>query len=140
MGRSTVAAGTLPQSFAITDDGSATLSIPLTVVPGRAGVEPELSLDYPEEWPMVADSTGPADPTLLQAEVGTAIDDDQEGRTDILLHDVSDTRETWQVLPARQGGTFEVQDTQIPRPFPRGQSSVTVTGEAEVFASRFDGT
>ena len=46
VGTSTVAAGTLPQSFAITDDGSAALSIPLTVVPGRAGVEPELSLDY----------------------------------------------------------------------------------------------
>ncbi|MEO7328479.1 MAG: SpvB/TcaC N-terminal domain-containing protein [Minicystis sp.] len=45
-GAPTVAAGTIPQTFSVSNGGSATLVLPLTVVPGRAGVEPSLSLTY----------------------------------------------------------------------------------------------
>ncbi|HSN96714.1 MAG TPA: SpvB/TcaC N-terminal domain-containing protein, partial [Candidatus Nanopelagicales bacterium] len=43
---SSVPAGTLPGSFAVTTGGEATYSIPLPVLPGRAGIEPSLSLTY----------------------------------------------------------------------------------------------
>ena len=72
---------------------------------------------------MVANPSVPADPTHLQPEVGTALDYDQDGRTDILLHDVYDTRHNWQVLLARHGGTFEILDTGIARPFPLGHNA-----------------
>lgn len=45
-GAPTVPAGTIPQSFSVSSGGSATLALPLTAVPGRAGVEPDLSLTY----------------------------------------------------------------------------------------------
>src|SRR5262249_11543060 len=48
----------------------------------------------------------------------TAIDYDQDGRMDILLHDVYGSRDTWQVLLAQPDSTFQVQDTGIARPFP----------------------
>ncbi|HSN97431.1 MAG TPA: SpvB/TcaC N-terminal domain-containing protein, partial [Candidatus Nanopelagicales bacterium] len=41
-----VAAGTLPGSFAVTTGGEATYSIPLPILPGRAGIEPSLSIIY----------------------------------------------------------------------------------------------
>ncbi|HSN98095.1 MAG TPA: FG-GAP-like repeat-containing protein, partial [Candidatus Nanopelagicales bacterium] len=41
-----VAAGTLPGSFAVTSGGEATYSMPLPVLPGRAGIEPSLSITY----------------------------------------------------------------------------------------------
>ncbi len=83
---------------------------------------PPPKLGFSEEWPMVANPSVPADPTHLQPEVGTALDYDQDGRTDILLHDVYDTRHNWQVLLARKGGTFEILDTGIARPFPLGHN------------------
>ncbi|KYF61036.1 type IV secretion protein Rhs [Sorangium cellulosum] len=71
-----------------------------------------------EDWPVVADAHGPADPTLLQPELGTAIDHDQDGRMDVLLHDVHGATDTWHVLLARPDRSFEVHDTGIRRPFP----------------------
>src|SRR5262245_7610273 len=35
-----------PGSFAVTHDGAATYSIPIWVSPGRAGVQPNLSINY----------------------------------------------------------------------------------------------
>src|SRR5690348_1737349 len=40
----TVPAGTLPGTFSVTSSGEATYVMPLVTVPGRAGVEPQLSL------------------------------------------------------------------------------------------------
>ncbi|MFO0755161.1 MAG: FG-GAP-like repeat-containing protein [Byssovorax sp.] len=45
----TVSAGTIPHSFSITPTGGASLVMPLTAVPGRAGVEPDLALTYNSE-------------------------------------------------------------------------------------------
>src|SRR6185503_1363170 len=42
----TVPAGTLPGTFSITSSGNATYVMPLVTVPGRAGMEPQLSLVY----------------------------------------------------------------------------------------------
>jgi hypothetical protein len=36
------------------------------------------TLAFSEEWPLVADPSGPADPGLIQPELGTSIDYDQE--------------------------------------------------------------
>jgi RHS repeat-associated protein len=50
----TAAAGALPGSFAVSRSGEATYTIPLVVPPGRAGVEPSLSITYSsaagEDW------------------------------------------------------------------------------------------
>ena len=45
-GPTTVPAGTIPGSFSVTSSGEATYTMPLTTVPGRAGVEPKLALTY----------------------------------------------------------------------------------------------
>jgi hypothetical protein len=42
----TAPAGTIPGSFSVTSTGEATYVLPLASVPGRAGVEPRLSLAY----------------------------------------------------------------------------------------------
>jgi hypothetical protein len=42
---------------------------------------PTLALS--EQWPMLANPTGPADPTMIQPELGTAIDYDLDGRAEI---------------------------------------------------------
>jgi RHS repeat-associated protein len=42
----TAAAGTLPGSFAVSRSGEATYSIPLTVIPGRAAMQPSLAVTY----------------------------------------------------------------------------------------------
>ncbi len=100
------------------------------------------TLGFSEEWPMVANPSVPADPAHLQPEVGTALDYDQDGRTDILLHDVYDTRHNWQVLLARKGGTFEILDTGIARPFPLGHNArpPTLTSEgASMHLADLDG-
>ncbi|WP_437668820.1 RHS repeat-associated core domain-containing protein [Sorangium sp. So ce131] len=76
------------------------------------------TLAFSEEWPAVVDPLGPADPSTLQPELGTAVDYDQDGRTDILLHDVYGTSDTLLVLLSRPDRTFEVHDTGIRRPFP----------------------
>src|ERR1700678_1051196 len=45
-GPTTAPAGTIPGSFSVTSSGEATYTMPLITVPGRAGVEPKLSLNY----------------------------------------------------------------------------------------------
>ncbi|HRI64847.1 MAG TPA: SpvB/TcaC N-terminal domain-containing protein, partial [Polyangium sp.] len=42
----TIVPGTLPASFAVTDSGNASLTMPLVVPPGRAGMEPSLAITY----------------------------------------------------------------------------------------------
>ncbi|WP_437727730.1 RHS repeat-associated core domain-containing protein [Sorangium sp. So ce861] len=73
-----------------------------------------------EDWVVIADPHGSSDPELLQPELGTALDYNQDGRTDVFLHDVHDTGNTWLVLLTRPDRTFEVHDTGIRRPFPLG--------------------
>jgi hypothetical protein len=53
------------------------------------------ALGLSEDWPMVANPTGPADPTLIQPELGTAIDYNQDGLTDVFLHDVWGVSPNW---------------------------------------------
>ncbi|WP_420878114.1 RHS repeat-associated core domain-containing protein [Sorangium cellulosum] len=77
-------------------------------------------LAFLEEWPTVADPVGPSDPALLQPELGTVLDYDDDGRMDVLLHDVYDTEVTWHVLLSRPDWTFALHDTGIRRPFPLG--------------------
>ncbi|WP_437674124.1 FG-GAP-like repeat-containing protein [Sorangium sp. So ce131] len=129
-----------PMLFDIDGDGRDDLVVPDTIAglstPGNpvtswivaqsrgpTGAEAELApatLALFEDWPVVADPVGSADPTLIRPELGTAIDYDQDGRMDVLLHDVHDTSTTWRVLMARPDRTFEVHDTGIRRPFPLG--------------------
>ncbi|XXX72068.1 RHS repeat-associated core domain-containing protein [Sorangium sp. So ce134] len=88
---------------------------------GSSGSEAHLApatLALFEDWSVVADAHGAADPTILQPELGTALDYDQDGRMDVLLHDVHDASDTWLVLLTRPDRTFEVHDTGIRRPFP----------------------
>ncbi len=73
---------------------------------------------------IVPDGSGPSDPAQIQPELGTVIDYDQDGRKDVLLHDVHGVGVTWQVLLARPDRTFEVHDTGIVRPFPIGSPPV----------------
>ncbi|AUX35802.1 MULTISPECIES: RHS repeat-associated core domain-containing protein [Sorangium] len=77
-------------------------------------------LAFLEEWPTVADPMGPSDPALLQPELGTVLDYDDDGRMDVLLHDVYSTEVTWHVLLSRPDWTFALHDTGIRRPFPLG--------------------
>ncbi|WP_437829842.1 RHS repeat-associated core domain-containing protein [Sorangium sp. So ce1153] len=77
-------------------------------------------LAFLEEWPIVADPVGPSDPVLLQPELGTVLDFDDDGLMDILLHDVYDAKTTWHVLLSRPDWTFALHDTGIRRPFPLG--------------------
>ncbi|WP_437653680.1 RHS repeat-associated core domain-containing protein [Sorangium sp. So ce1182] len=79
---------------------------------------PELA--FLEEWPFVVDPAGPSDPVLLQPELGTVLDYDDDGRMDVLLHDVYDAKTTWHVLLSRPDWTFALHDTGIRRPFPLG--------------------
>ena len=76
------------------------------------------ALALSEDWTMVANPTGPSDPTLIKPELGTAIDYNQDGLTDVLLHDVTNTSPTWIVLLAQPDHTFKSYDTGIQRPFP----------------------
>ncbi|WP_236643999.1 RHS repeat-associated core domain-containing protein [Sorangium cellulosum] len=73
-----------------------------------------------EDWAVIANPHGSSDPELLQPELGTAMDFNQDGRTDVFLHDVHDTGNTWLVLLTQPDLTFEVHDTGIRRPFPLG--------------------
>ncbi|WP_437874700.1 RHS repeat-associated core domain-containing protein [Sorangium sp. So ce513] len=77
---------------------------------------PELA--FLEDWPTVADPSGPSDPALLQPELGTVLDYDDDGRADVLLHDVYGSEVTWHVLLSRPDWTFALHDTGIRRPFP----------------------
>jgi RHS repeat-associated protein len=78
------------------------------------------ALGFSQEWVSAADPSGPADPTLLQPELGSVLDYDGDGRRDLLLHDVHDAIPTWQVLLAQPDRTFKLLDTGIRRPFPLG--------------------
>ncbi|HLM71476.1 MAG TPA: VCBS repeat-containing protein, partial [Polyangiaceae bacterium] len=79
-----------------------------------------LKVAFSQEWPMVADPTGPADSSSLQPELGTAIDYDQDGRSDVWLHDVYGGSVNETVLLARPNGTFDFHETGVHRPFPIG--------------------
>ncbi len=82
-----------------------------------SGFAPE-SVAFSQEWSFAQDPQGPADPSLIQPELGTAIDYNQDGRTDVLLHDVYGNRNNHIVLISKQDGSFEEFDTGIKRPFP----------------------
>ncbi|WP_437685624.1 RHS repeat-associated core domain-containing protein [Sorangium sp. So ce176] len=75
-------------------------------------------LAFLEEWPTVADPIGSSDPATLQPELGTVLDYDDDGRMDVLLHDVYGAEVTWHVLLSRPDWTFALHDTGIRRPFP----------------------
>ncbi|WP_437962692.1 RHS repeat-associated core domain-containing protein (plasmid) [Sorangium sp. So ce119] len=75
-------------------------------------------LAFLEEWPTVADPIGSSDPATLQPELGTVLDYDDDGRMDVLLHDVYGAEVTWHVLLSRPNWTFALHDTGIRRPFP----------------------
>ncbi|WP_437811151.1 RHS repeat-associated core domain-containing protein [Sorangium sp. So ce1078] len=79
---------------------------------------PELA--FVEERPLPGDPGGPADPALLQPELGTVLDYNDDGRMDVVLHDVYDAKTTWQVLVSQPDWTFALHDTGIRRPFPLG--------------------
>jgi RHS repeat-associated protein len=80
------------------------------------------ALGYYQDWVTVADPSGPADPAELQPELGTAIDYDQDGRMDIILHDIYGSSPNWQVLLTQPDYSFKLADTGIERPFPLGVS------------------
>ena len=96
-----------------------------------AGVSPSYfaapTLGLTEDWPMVANPSGPADPTMIQPELGTAIDYNQDGLTDVFLHDVWNTSVNWQVLLAQPDRTFKLFDTGIAKPFPLGVAPAVPT-------------
>ncbi|MDC0682432.1 RHS repeat-associated core domain-containing protein [Sorangium atrum] len=79
---------------------------------------PELA--FLEDWLFVADPDGPSDPALLQPELGTVLDYNDDGQMDVFLHDVFDTKTTWHVLLSQPNRTFALHDTGIRRPFPLG--------------------
>jgi hypothetical protein len=80
-------------------------------------------LAFSEEWPMVSNPATPSDAAHLQPEVGTALDYDQDNRADILLHDVYDHLNNWQILRGQKDGSFALLDTGIARPFPLGHNA-----------------
>ncbi|MDI1432847.1 FG-GAP-like repeat-containing protein [Polyangium sorediatum] len=86
----------------------------------EAGTLGAPKLAYSQEWPLVPDPPEPADPSRIQPEPGTPIDYDQDGRADVLLHDVRGWNDNHIVLRSKGDGTFEEVDTGIPRPFPLG--------------------
>ncbi len=73
-----------------------------------------------QEWSVVQDPQGPAEPSQMQPELGTAIDYDQDGRMDVLLHDVYGSKNNHIVLLSKADGTLGELDTNIKRPFPLG--------------------
>ena len=74
------------------------------LLPGRAS-----------RWPT---PNRPADPRGSSPSSARSIDYDNDGRKDILLHDVYGASVNWQVLLAQPDRTFKLLDTGIPRPFP----------------------
>ncbi|MBK8252064.1 MAG: VCBS repeat-containing protein [Polyangiaceae bacterium] len=100
-------------------------------LPGESVTFSDLTIPYVQDDVFVADPSGPADPTQLQPELGTVLDYNQDGRKDILLHDIYQQGATWKILiakPAPQAGpntpTFEMVDTGIARPFGIGAQPV----------------
>jgi YD repeat-containing protein len=86
------------------------------------GIFASPALGLVEDWVTVASPSGPADPRKIQPDLGTGIDYDADGRTDISVHDVYGASNTWHVLLAQKDGSFKVHDTGIARPFPLGAS------------------
>ncbi len=78
------------------------------------------SIAFTQFWAPILDPEGMADPAQIQPELGTAIDFDQDGRMDVLLHDVYGRQGNHIVLRSKPDGTFEEINTQIKRPFPIG--------------------
>ena len=83
---------------------------------------------YSQEWSVVQDPQGPSDPALLQPELGTAIDYDQNGKMDVLLHDVYGRKNHHVVLLSKDDGSFEEISTGIKRPFPLGPAPKQLRG------------
>ncbi|MFO0589031.1 MAG: RHS repeat-associated core domain-containing protein [Polyangiaceae bacterium] len=81
-----------------------------------------LKLAFSHDAGTVSEPTQPADPTRIQPELGTVLDYDQDGRNDLLLHDVNGTSVTWQVLIAQPDRSFKRLDTGIARPFPLNET------------------
>ncbi len=73
-----------------------------------------------QEWSVQQDPELLADARLIQPELGTVFDYNQDGRKDVLLHDIYGNRNNHIVLLSREDGTFEELDTGIQRPFPIG--------------------
>ncbi|MDC0679024.1 RHS repeat-associated core domain-containing protein [Sorangium atrum] len=108
--------------------GSSTPSHPITAWGVARNLGPRASpsflaapeLAFLQDWLFVADPDGPSDPALLQPELGTVLDYNDDGQMDVLLHDVFDTKTTWHVLLSQPDRTFALHDTGIRRPFPLG--------------------
>ncbi|MBK9266191.1 MAG: VCBS repeat-containing protein [Polyangiaceae bacterium] len=83
---------------------------------------------FSQEWSFVQDPQGPADPSQIQPELGTASDFDQDGRMDVLLHDVHGSKNNHIVLLSKADGTFDELDTNIKRPFPLGPAPKQLRG------------
>lgn len=75
-------------------------------------------LAFLEDWLFVADPDEASDPALLQPELGTVLDYNDDGQMDVFLHDVFGTKTTWHVLLSQPDRTFALHDTGIRRPFP----------------------
>ena len=73
-----------------------------------------------QEWSVVQDPVDLADPTLLQPELGTAVDFTGGANTGILLHDVTGSEANHLVLVPNADLSFGVVDTKLRRPFPLG--------------------
>ena len=121
----------------VTGDGLDDLVIADTLPPGQEQllttdwrVAPSFGFD-----PAAASSLYMPDPVLtgwydqphpnaldgeVQPEIGTPIDYDQDGRTDLLLHDIYGAHATWQVLRSLPQHGFQLVDTGIPHVFPAG--------------------
>ncbi|WP_441293178.1 RHS repeat-associated core domain-containing protein [Sorangium sp. KYC3313] len=108
--------------------GSSTPSHPITAWQVARNLGPRASpsflaapeLAFLQDWLFVADPDGPSDPALLQPELGTVLDYNDDGQMDVFLHDVFDTRTTSHVLLSQPDRTFALHDTGIRRPFPLG--------------------
>ncbi|HRI72800.1 MAG TPA: VCBS repeat-containing protein, partial [Polyangium sp.] len=83
---------------------------------------------FTQTWSVVQDPSGPADPTQMQPELGTAIDYDQDGRMDVLVHDVYGRKNNHIVLLSKADGTFDELPTGIERPFPLGSAPKQLRG------------
>jgi RHS repeat-associated protein len=83
---------------------------------------------FSQEWSFVQEAQGPADPSQIQPELGTAFDYNQDGRMDVLLHDVYGSKNNHIVLLSKADGTFEELDTQLQRPFPLGPTPKQLRG------------
>ncbi len=82
------------------------------------GFGPE-SVAFLQEWP-VSDASNFDDPSQTQPDLGSLVDYDQDGSSDIYLHEVTGTKNNHIIFRNKGDGTFEEVDTQIPRPFPLG--------------------